>query len=145
MAARNARNRKQPEKYVPSMTRNKYAVALTQILALLKGSKHAMTMAQMSVKPMSPGAHRKANVVGMTMTQLSMKAAIKKWGQEADHNITKEMNQLHWCDSYKPRYWHGLTKKRKEQILESHTFVWIDQGTEGDHWQQATKLHHQGG
>ena len=33
MAARNARNRKQPEKYVPSMKGNKYAVALTQIAA----------------------------------------------------------------------------------------------------------------
>jgi hypothetical protein len=30
-----------------------------------------------------------------------MKAAIKKWGQEAEHAITKEMKQLHWRDSYK--------------------------------------------
>jgi hypothetical protein len=29
MAARNARNRKQPEKYIPSMSGNKYTVALT--------------------------------------------------------------------------------------------------------------------
>jgi hypothetical protein len=48
MAARNARNRKQPEKYAPSMQGNKYTVALTQIAASLKGSKHAMSMAQMS-------------------------------------------------------------------------------------------------
>jgi hypothetical protein len=47
MATRNARKRKQPEKYVPSMKGKKYAVALTQIAALLKGSKHAMSMAQM--------------------------------------------------------------------------------------------------
>jgi len=78
MAARNARNRKQPEKYVPSMKGNKYAVALTQIVVSLKGSKHAMSMVQMSVKLMSKGAHRKADVVGMIMAQLSMKAAIKK-------------------------------------------------------------------
>ncbi len=38
MAAHNARNRKPPEKYVPSMTGNKYAVALTQIVALLKAA-----------------------------------------------------------------------------------------------------------
>jgi hypothetical protein len=60
MSARNARNRKQPEKYVPSMQGNEYAAALTQIVASLKGSKHAMSMAQMSVKLMSKGAHRKA-------------------------------------------------------------------------------------
>ena len=77
----------------------------------------------MSVKLMSKGAHRKADVVGMTMAQLSMKAAIKKWGQEAEHAITKEMKQLHWRDSYKPKHWHELTKKQKEQILESHIFV----------------------
>ena len=45
-----------------------------------------------------------------------MRAAIKKWGLEAEFAIIKEMKQLHWCDSYKPRHWHGLTKKQKEQI-----------------------------
>ncbi len=78
MAARNARNRKQPEKYIPSMSGNKYAVALTQIAASLKRSKHAMSMAQMLVKLMPNGAHRRADVAGMIMDQLSMKAAIKK-------------------------------------------------------------------
>jgi hypothetical protein len=88
MAARNARNRKQPEKYVPSMKGNKCAVALTQIAASLKGSKHAMSMAQMSVKLMSKGAHRKADTVGMIVAQLSMKAAIKKWSQEAEYAMS---------------------------------------------------------
>ena len=105
------------------MKGNKYAVALTQIVASFKGSKYAMSMAQMSVKLMSKGAHRKADVVGMIMAQLSMKAAIKKWGQEAEYGITKEMKQLHWRDSYKPKLWNELTKKQKEQILESHIFV----------------------
>ncbi len=121
--AQNDKNRKQPEKYVPSMKGNKYAAALTQIAASLKGSNHAMPMAQMSVKLMSKGAHRKADVVGMIMAQLSMKAAIKKWGQEAEYDIMKEMKQLHWRDLYKPKHWHELTKKQKEQILESHIFV----------------------
>ena len=78
MAACNARVRKPPEKYVPSMKGNKYAVAMTQIAASLKDSKHAMAMAQMSVKLMSPGVHRQADIVGMIMAQLSMKVAIKK-------------------------------------------------------------------
>ncbi len=81
MAARNDRARKPPEKLVPSMKGNKYAVAMTQIAALLEKSKHAMAMAQMSVKLMSPGEHRRADLVGMVMAQLSMKAAIKKWGE----------------------------------------------------------------
>ncbi len=89
MAARNTRNRKHPEKYVPSMSGNKYTVALTQIDALLKGSKHAISMAQILMKLMPNGAHRRADVVGMIMTQLSMKAVIKKWGLEAKYAITK--------------------------------------------------------
>jgi hypothetical protein len=59
----------------------------------------------------------------MIIARLSMKAAIKKWDQEAEHDMTKEMKQLHWRNSYKPNHWHGLTKKQKKQILESHIFV----------------------
>jgi hypothetical protein len=73
-----------------------------------------MSMAQMLVKLMPNGAHRRADVVGMIMVQLSMKAAIKKWGLEAEYAITKEMKQLHWRDSDKPKHRHGLTKKQKE-------------------------------
>jgi hypothetical protein len=42
MAARNARVRKPPEKYVPTMKGNKYAVAMTQIAESLKESKHGL-------------------------------------------------------------------------------------------------------
>ncbi len=95
MVARNARNMKQPEKYIPSMSGNKYDVALTQIAALLKRSKHAMSMAQMLVKLIANGAHRRADVIGMIMAQLSMKAAIKKWGLEAErHNKRDEAAPL---------------------------------------------------
>jgi hypothetical protein len=82
-----------------------------------------MAMAQMSVKLMSPGEHRQADLVRMVMAQLSMKADITKWGERAKFAISKEMKQLHWRNSYKPRHWHILTKKQKELILESHIFV----------------------
>ena len=104
MATRNARARKAPEKYIPSMKGKKYAVALSQIAECLKDTKNGMAMAQMSVKLMSPGVHRKADIVGMIMAQLSMKAAIKKWGERARYAISKEMKQLHWRNSYKPKH-----------------------------------------
>ncbi len=63
LAARNARVRKPPEKYVPTLKGNKYAVALTQITKSVKKSKHGLAMAQMSVKLMSKGEHRKADIV----------------------------------------------------------------------------------
>jgi hypothetical protein len=53
-------------------------------------------MAQILVKLMPNGAHRRADVVGMIIAQLSMKAAINKFGLEAEYTITKEMKQLHW-------------------------------------------------
>ncbi len=75
---RSTRMVKKPSAYTPSMTGNKYAVTLTQIVTSLQRSKNAVSMAQMSVKLMSPGVHRKADTVGMIMAQLSMKASIKK-------------------------------------------------------------------
>ena len=104
MAARNARARKAPENYIPSMQGKKYAIALSQIAECPKDSKNGMAMAQMPVKLMSPGEHRKADIVGMIMVQLSMKATIKKWGERARYTISKETKQLHWHNSYKPRH-----------------------------------------
>jgi hypothetical protein len=69
MAAHNTRARKAPQKYIPAMRGNKYAFAMTQVVASLKGSKNAMAMAQMSAKLMSPGAHRWADAIGMIMVQ----------------------------------------------------------------------------
>jgi hypothetical protein len=63
-----------------------------------------MAMAQMSVKLMSPGVNRQANIIGMIMAQLSMKAGIKKWGNQAKFAISKEMKQLHWRNLYKPMH-----------------------------------------
>jgi hypothetical protein len=33
------------------------------------------------------------------------------------------MKQLHWRNSYVPKHYHTLTKKQKDQLLESHIFV----------------------
>jgi len=62
-------------------------------------------------------------MVGAIMAQLSMKAAIKKWGNNAELAITNKMKQLHWRNLYQPKHWHELFKTQKDQILESHIFV----------------------
>ena len=84
MAACNTWNRKQPEKYVPSMQGNKYQVALAQITTSLGSSKTLMAFAMMFVKLMNKGTHQRADVVGMVMAQVLLKAALKKWGREAE-------------------------------------------------------------
>jgi hypothetical protein len=118
MAAQNSCARKAPEKYVPSMKGNNYAIALTQITSLLQGSKDTLCMLQRSVKLMGMGLHRCADIIGMVMAQVSMKAALKKWGKATEQAITLKMKQLYWCNLYKPMHWHELTQAQKEHILE---------------------------
>ena len=67
MAAQNNWVRKAPKKYVPRMKGNKYAVVLSQITSLLRGSRDALSMAQRLVKLMGKGRHRRADIVGMTL------------------------------------------------------------------------------
>ena len=77
----------------------------------------------MTIKLMSKGVHRKADTVCAIMAEMSTKAAIKKWGKDAELAITKEMKQLHWRNSYQPKHWNEISKTQKDQILESHIFV----------------------
>jgi hypothetical protein len=123
MAARNNRNRKQPEKYIPSMQGNKYQVALAQITTYLGSSKTLMAFAMMSVKLMNKGTHQCADVVGMVMAQVLLKAALKKCGREAEESAGKEMRQLHWQNFFKPMHWKSLTAEQCKKVLESHIFV----------------------
>ena len=64
----------------------KYQIALAQITTSLGSSKTSMALAMMSVKLMNKGT-RRADVVEMVMAQVSLKAALKKWGREADESV----------------------------------------------------------
>jgi hypothetical protein len=54
-----------------------------------------MALAKMSVKLMSKEIHQRADIVGMVMAQVLLKAALKKWGKGAEESVGKEMKQLH--------------------------------------------------
>ncbi len=58
MAACNACNRKQPQKYVPSMQGNKYKVALAQITTSLGTSDTSMALVKMPVNPFLSTQHK---------------------------------------------------------------------------------------
>jgi hypothetical protein len=77
MAACNACNRKQLQKYVPSMQGNKYQVALAQITTSLGTSDASIALAKMSVTLMNKGIHQCADIIGMVMAQVLLKAAFK--------------------------------------------------------------------
>ncbi len=82
MAACNARIRNPPKQYVPSTQGNKYQAALAQITTSLGTSETSMAFAQMFIKLMSKGIHQRADIVGMVMAQVSLKATLKKWGRK---------------------------------------------------------------
>ncbi len=88
--------------YAPSMQWNKYQVALAQITTSLGTSDTSMAFAKMSIKLMSKGIHQRADIVGMVMAQVSLKAALKKWGKDAEEPVGKEMKKLHWQTSFEP-------------------------------------------
>jgi hypothetical protein len=60
------------------MQRNKYKVALAQITTSLGTSDTSMALAQMSVKLMNKGIYQFADIVGIVMAQVSLKAALKR-------------------------------------------------------------------
>ncbi len=78
MAAWNACNRKQLQKYIPSMQGNKYQVALAQITTSFGTSDASISLAKISIKLMNKGIHQCADILGMVMVQVLHKAALKK-------------------------------------------------------------------
>ena len=87
--------------YVPSMSGKSYEYSATQ----LASSKH------------------EPKILEMILTQLTLKAAISKWGLKATCAAESEMKQLHWRNTFKPVVYSKLTKRQKETILESHIFL----------------------
>ena len=57
------------------------------------------------------------------MQQLSLKAALKQWGTDAEDAGVKEVSQLHWRDTFVPKRYSNLTDEEKKKVLESHMFV----------------------
>jgi hypothetical protein len=84
----------------------------------MKGKSYGYTATQFSSTEFEP------QIIKMVLTHLTLKAAIKMWGNEATHAAEAEMKQLHWRNTFKPVRWSELlTSKQKETILESHIFL----------------------
>ncbi len=58
-----------------------------------------------------------------TLTQMTLKSALKTWGNAATVAAEAEMNQLHWRNLFRPVLWQELTQKQKDMVLESHIFL----------------------
>jgi hypothetical protein len=63
------------------------------------------------------------DAVGTILTQLSIKAGLKEWGEDAEKAVHDEMKQLQFQKTFVPKHWHQLTKEQKSHVLESHLFL----------------------
>jgi hypothetical protein len=85
------RERKAMEKYALSMSGNSYAY--TQLgLSFLQDTRYKYS----------------SKVVKMVMTQLSLKAALKQWGEDAKVAVDAKAKQLLWRNSFKPAHWKDV-------------------------------------
>ena len=57
------------------------------------------------------------------LTQLSLKAALKQWGEDAKIAVEAEAKQLHWHNSFERVHYKKIGEDQQKQILELHVFV----------------------
>jgi hypothetical protein len=63
------------------------------------------------------------DVVSAIMTQLSLKAGLKEWGEEAFTAAQYEMKQLNFRNTFKPKHWRELSQVQRQTVLEYHMFL----------------------
>jgi hypothetical protein len=61
--------------------------------------------------------------VAAIVMQLSLKAGLKEWGEEAYMAAQSEMKQLHFRNTFKPKNWRELSQVQRQIVLESHMFL----------------------
>ena len=105
---RSVRTRVAPNPYKPSFNRKSYAFATTQLgRSLLEDEEY----------------QHDPKLAFCFMEQMSVKAALKKWGNDAETAGVVEASQLHWRKTFIPRKYIDLTPDQRKRILESHMFI----------------------
>ena len=62
-------------------------------------------------------------VVGAIMTQLSLKAGLKRCGKKGRNEIHYKMKQIQMRDIFFPLHWKNMSHKQKKQTLEYHLLL----------------------
>jgi hypothetical protein len=103
--------------YTPSLSGSKYSYAVAQLESqgVLNPDSHMFV--QEDFYQAGP------DVVAAIMTQLSLKAGLKKWGEEAFMAAQSEMKQLHFRNTFNPKHWRELSQVQRHTVLESHVFL----------------------
>jgi hypothetical protein len=90
--------------YTPSMSGSKYPYAVTQleIQGVLNPDSHMFVQEDFYQADL--------DFVADIMTQLSLKAGLKEWGEEAFMAAQSDMKQLHFRNTFKPKHWRELSQ-----------------------------------
>jgi hypothetical protein len=103
--------------YTPSMTCSKYSYAVNQLETQGVLNPDAHMFVQDDFYQAEP------DVVAAIMTQLSLKAGLKEWGDQAFTAARSEMTHLHLRNTFKPKHWRELSQVQRQTVLESHMFL----------------------
>ena len=79
-----------------------------------------------NVNVQHPDAHldfNAAHVTHIVMTQLSMKASMKHWGEHGTGAVSKELQQLHHHDTFELVDPKMMTSEDFQEALKSHLFL----------------------
>ena len=63
------------------------------------------------------------HVMHYTMKHLYMKLGIKRFGTRGVDSVSKELKQMHLCNTFKPLDPHTLSKEEYYEVLESDLFL----------------------
>jgi hypothetical protein len=103
--------------YTPSMSGSKYAYAVTQLESQGVLNPDAHMFVQEDFYQSEP------NAVAAIMTQLSIKAGLKEWGEETFMAAQSEIKKLRFRNKFKPKHWRELSQVQQQTVLESHMFL----------------------
>jgi hypothetical protein len=89
------------------MTGSKYYYAVTQLETQGVLNPDAYMFVQDDFCQAEP------DVVAAIMTQLSLKAVLKEWGDQGFKAAQSEMKQLHFRKTFKTKHWRELSKAQR--------------------------------
>jgi hypothetical protein len=94
--------------YIPAFSGKTYSFA-----TMLLGMKMLVDVAY----------HYNQSVAFSFMQQLLVKSSFREWEDDARAAGEKEVNQLHWRETFVPRRMSELTAEQRTKILQSHMFI----------------------
>ena len=115
----------------PKRRSGRITAPVTRFEPSFTGKKYVETTAtKIHKSTIHPDTHMSLNegqawdhVVHYTMTQLSMKAGLKRWRKKGKQAVSKELLQLHMRDTLRPINSKTLSKTEYDKVLESYLFL----------------------